>query len=63
MYLHKNDLKLISEIVSEFPDVDTFKLESDSSSGIGSVLKLIVSTKIMDRDADVTFEISGVENW
>ena len=63
MYLHKDDLKLISEIVSEFPDVDNFKLESDTSSGIGSVLKLIVSTKVMGRDADITFEISGVENW
>ncbi len=63
MYLHKDDLKLISEIVAEFPEVDTFKLESDNSSGIGSVLKLIVTTKVMGRDADVTFEISGVENW
>jgi hypothetical protein len=63
MYLHKEDLKLINEIVSEFPEVDTFKLESDNSSGIGSVLKLIVTTKVMGRDADITFEISGVENW
>lgn len=63
MYLHKEDLKLISEIVAEFPEVETFKLESDNSSGIGTVLKLIVTTKVMGRDADITFEISGVENW
>jgi len=63
MYLHKEDLKLINEIVAEFPEVEIFKLESDSSSGIGSVLKLIVTTKVMGRDADITFEISGVENW
>jgi hypothetical protein len=63
MYLHKEDLKLINEIVAEFPEVETFKLESDNSSGIGSVLKLIVTTKVMGRDADITFEISGVENW
>ena len=63
MYLHKEDLKLINEIVAEFPEVETFKLESDSSSGIGSVLKLIVTTKVMGRNADITFEISGVENW
>ncbi len=41
MYLHKEDLKLISEIVAEFPEVETFKLESDNSSGIGSILKLV----------------------
>lgn len=63
MYLHKEDLKLINEIVAEFPEVETFKLESDNSSGIGSVLKLIVTAKVMGRDADITFEISGVENW
>jgi hypothetical protein len=63
MYLHKEDLKLISEILAEFPEVETFKLESDSSSGIGSILKLIITTKVMGRDADITFDISGVENW
>ena len=63
MYLHKEDLKLISEIVAEFPEVETFKLESDNSSGIGSILKLVVTTKVLGRDADITFEISGVENW
>ena len=63
MYLHRDDLKLISEIMAEFPEVETFRLDSDSSSGIGSTLKLIVTTKVMGRMADVTFEISGVENW
>ena len=63
MYLHKDDLKLISEIVAEFPEVETFRLESDNSSGIGSILKLVVTTKVLGRDADITFEISGVENW
>lgn len=63
MYLHKGDLKLISEIVAEFPEVETFRLEQDSSSGIGSNLYLIIVTKVKDRDAEVKFEISGVEDW
>ena len=63
MYLHKDDLKLISEIVAEFPEVETFRLESDNSNGIGSILKLVVTTKVLGRDADITFEISGAENW
>ncbi len=63
MYLHKEDLKLISEIIAEFPEVETFRLESDSASGIGSVLSLFIVTKVMGRDAEVKFEISGVENW
>ena len=63
MYLHKDDLKLISEIVAEFPEIKTFRLEQDSSSGIGSTLHLIIVTKVMGREAEVKFEISGVEDW
>jgi len=63
MYLHPNDIKLISEIMAEYPDAQSFRLDSDSSSGIGTTLTLIVATKINGRPAEVTFEISGVENW
>lgn len=63
MYIHKEDLKLIGEIVAEFPEVETFRLEQDSSSGIGSTLHLIIVTKVVGREAEVKFEISGVENW
>lgn len=63
MYLHKEDLEKILEIVAEFPDVETFQVESDTSSGIGAVVTLTVTTTINGRPADVTYEISGVENW
>lgn len=63
MYLHPDDVKLISEIMAEFPDAESFRLDSDSSSGIGTTLTLTVTTKINNRRAEVAFEISGVENW
>lgn len=63
MYLHPDDIKLIGEIMAEFPDAESFRLDSDSSSGIGTTLALTVTTKINNRRAEVTFEISGVENW
>ena len=63
MYLHPDDVKLISEIMAEYPDAQSFRLDSDSSSGIGTTLTLIVATKINRRPAEVSFEISGVENW
>ena len=63
MYLHPDDVKLIGEIMAEFPDAESFRLDSDSSSGIGTTLTLTVLTKINDRRAEVAFEISGVENW
>ena len=63
MYLHPDDVKLIGEIMAEFPGAESFRLDSDSSSGIGTTLTLTVTTKINNRRAEVTFEISGVENW
>ena len=63
MYLHPDDVKLIGEIMAEFPDAESFRLDSDSSSGIGTTLTLTVLTKINNRRAEVAFEISGVENW
>lgn len=63
MYLHKEDLKLIGEIMEHFHGVDTFRLESENASGIGSILTLIVVTQVAGRDAEIKFEISGVENW
>ena len=63
MYLHPDDVKLIGEIMAEFPNAESFRLDSDSSSGIGTTLTLTVLTKINNRRAEVAFEISGVENW
>lgn len=63
MYLHKDDVKLIGEIMEEFPDALSYRLDSQEGSGIGTILKLTVTTKVNGRLADVTFEISGVENW
>jgi hypothetical protein len=63
MYLHRKDITLIGEIMDEFPEVTSFRLESEEGGGIGTTLKLIVTTKVVGRPADVTFEIAGVENW
>jgi hypothetical protein len=63
MYIQRKDITLIGEIMDEFPDALSYQLDSESQSGIGSILKLTITTKINGRLANVTFEISGVENW
>lgn len=50
--------KICEEVGTEY-----FTLEQDSSSGIGSVLKLTYETEIADYPASITIEVSGVENW
>ena len=49
--------------MDEFPEAQSFRLESEEGGGIGTTLKLTVTTKVFGKDADVTFEISGVEDW
>jgi len=63
MYLQPDDVKLISEIMSEFPNAGSFQLTSNNDSGIGNILILKVATMINNRPAEVTFEISGVDKW
>ena len=63
MYLHRKDVKLIGEIMDEFPNAQSFRLDSEEGGGIGTTLKLTVTTTIGSRPADVTFEIAGVEDW
>ena len=50
--------KICEEVGTEY-----FTLEQDSSSGIGSVLKLTYEKEIADYPASITIEVSGVENW
>lgn len=63
MYITPDDVKKILLVMEEFPDATSYLLEADNSSGIGGILTLSMEMKIKNRDAVVTVEISGVENW
>jgi hypothetical protein len=63
MYITKQEVEKILAVMNEFPDVRSYRLESDNSSGIGSILTLEMEMKIKDRDALVKIDISGVETW
>ena len=63
MYLVKEEVEKILKIMNDFPTATCFQLEQDSSSGIGQITKLTVSTNVNGYDGEFTTEISGVENW
>ena len=63
MYLCREDIVKILEIMDKFPEATSFKLLQDNSSGIGSVTELIVHTTVNGLDGSFKTEISGVENW
>ena len=63
MYLCREEVVKILEVMDKFPDAKSFELLQDNSSGIGSVTSLIVHTTVNDLDGEFKTEISGVENW
>ena len=56
------DLERIQQICQE-AEVESFELESDSRSGIGTVLTMTYDSRVANRAARVSVEISGVQDW
>jgi hypothetical protein len=63
MYLHKDDLKRMLEILEKFPEVEVVNVESDSSSGIGAHTTMKIETEIDSVPGTFEVVISSVENW
>jgi len=63
MHLHRDDLIKVLENMRKFPDIETFVLEQDSSSGIGSITNLVIETNINGVSGQFRIEIAGSERW
>jgi len=63
MYITKEEVERILEVMAQFPEVDKFELDQDNSSGIGSLTTLTVHTTINSIKGKFTIEISNVETW
>lgn len=63
MILHKKDIEKIQGILEKFPDVETFEIESDNSSGIGAYVTMTFNQEVNGLRGSFNVEISGVEDW
>tara|TARA_R110000868_G_scaffold177887_2_gene417046 strand:+ start:116 stop:307 length:192 start_codon:yes stop_codon:yes gene_type:complete len=63
MYITQEEVKKILTVMEEFSDAKSYKLEADNSSGIGTILTITMNMNINGRNALVSVDISGVENW
>lgn len=63
MFLNRKDIKKITDILEQFPEVNAFELTQDSSSGIGSVTKMTVDAEVNGIEGEFVVEIAGVEDW
>lgn len=63
MYLHRNDLQKMLSTLEKFPDVETFEIKQDNSSGIGSHTTMIYEIYANGVSGSFEVVISSVENW
>ena len=63
MYLHRDDLKRMLEILEKFPEVEVVNVVSDTSSGIGAHTTMQIVTQVNGIDGTLEVVISSVENW
>jgi hypothetical protein len=63
MFLHKKDIEKIVGILEKFSDVETFELEQEGSSGIGTYTIMTFDQEINGMRGRFNIEISGVEDW
>lgn len=63
MILHKKDLEKIQDVLKKFPDVETFEITYDHSSGIGAVVTMTFDHEINGLKGSFSVEISGVGDW
>jgi hypothetical protein len=63
MFLNRKDIEKIKNVLDQFPDLDVFEIEQDSSSGIGSCTTMTFAREIKGLRGAFEIEISGVENW
>jgi len=63
MYLHVDDIKRVQEVLNKFPNVETFEIKNDTSSGIGTHTSIVIQTTVNGVLGEFEVVISSVENW
>ena len=63
MYLHKEDLEKMLQILEQFPEVETVEVKQDNSSGIGSHTTMVFQTTVNNTNGNFEVVISSVESW
>ena len=63
MYLHKEELKKMLQVLEQFPEVETVEVKQDNSSGTGSHITMMFRTTINNVSGEFAVTVSSVENW
>lgn len=61
--LHRDDLSSIQEFVHKYPNVDFLTIDVDSSSGIGSIVKVSINTEVNGDPVTITKTLVDESSW
>jgi hypothetical protein len=63
IHLNHEDIEAIANFASKYPDSEVITITADSSSGIGSIIKVSVPTYINDDHVVVEKTIADESRW
>ena len=63
IHLHRDDLTAILEFLNKYPDQEYITITSDSSSGIGSIVKVSIKAPINGDFVTITKDIVDESSW
>jgi hypothetical protein len=61
--LHREDFKAITEFIEKYSESDYVTISVDSSSGIGSIVKVSINTVINGDAVTITKAIVDESSW
>lgn len=64
LYLSREDIETLRQLFEEFPDQRTVEVTSDTSSGIGAIVKATFhNVPVFGKPSSVTFTLADEGNW
>jgi hypothetical protein len=61
--LHREDIKAITEFIEKYPESDYVTISVDSSSGIGSIVKVSINNVINGDAVTITKTVVDESGW
>ena len=61
--LHREDFKAITEFIGKYPESDYVTISVDSSSGIGSIVKVSINNVINGDAVTITKTLVDESGW
>ena len=63
MYITPQDVQKLQDIITKFPDADSFKLNEINNNPICSYLTVTIQTVVNGYRGEFTTEIRGIESF